>query len=210
MEAAVVREGPGHGERECEARVRPEIAVPFAIGRPGTPEVTVCAMASRSVQINVSPRGTWRTFGSKHDPIADTEFPTGMGGATKGVPEGRTIGLRMPSGSIIAGRLAQPPHDGSVLEPRGVELRGPDDQDRYAKHIAIPDARWPGRDVDALYLERALEPDPPQRAVRLGAEVAVGLLQEAHAHRRPAMRPPAHEREGAPQIPTSHRASFSP
>ena len=60
------------------------------------------------------------------------------------------------------------------------------------------------RDVDAGDRERPIEPDPPERAVRLLTQVAAGPLVQPDRERRSAVGPQAHERETTPDVPAEH------
>ena len=60
------------------------------------------------------------------------------------------------------------------------------------------------RDVDAGDRERPVEPDPPERAMRLLTEVAAGPLVQPDRERWGAVGPQADERETTPDVPTEH------
>ncbi len=60
------------------------------------------------------------------------------------------------------------------------------------------------RDVDPGDREWPIEPDPPERAVRLLTQVAAGPLVQPDRERRGTVSPLAHERETAPDVPAKH------
>jgi len=85
-------------------------------------------------------------------------------------------------------KCPQPDRELTVAQSGRVELglthpdhRDPDDVPPLEHRV--------GRDVDALDGERPVEPDPPERAVRLLAEVAAGALVQRDRERRRAVRP---------------------
>src|SRR5256885_2820388 len=104
---------------------------------------------------------------------------------------------------------SEPRAERSVVEARGIELPLPHHDDRNPQGIPVEERRVVS-DVDAINLERHLESDSVERAIRLCAETAVRLLHEAHVEWRTAMGPPAHERERAPQVPAHHQLGGSP
>ena len=99
---------------------------------------------------------------------------------------------------------AKPGGDLPVGEAGRVELRLADRNDRDTHEVPQLERRI-GGDVDPLDRERPVEPDPPQRPVRLLAEVAARSLVEGHGDRRRAMRAQPDEREAAPEVPAKHR-----
>lgn len=99
--------------------------------------------------------------------------------------------------------VVEPGGDLAVAEAGRIELTLPHREHGNADQVATLQGRIAG-DVDALDRHRAVESDPPQRAVRLVAEVAAGALVERDRERSAAMRPQAHEREATLQVPAEH------
>src|SRR6266850_1728006 len=97
----------------------------------------------------------------------------------------------------------------AVVEAGGVELALPHRDDWNAQRVSIEQRRV-FRDVDPVHIERNVQRDAMQRAIRLRAESAVGLFEQTHLPRRLAMGPAAYERERAPQVSAHHQFGGSP
>lgn len=96
-----------------------------------------------------------------------------------------------------------PGGDLAVGESGGIQLVIPHRDDGDPHDVAQLERRI-RRDVDAGDREWPIEPDPPERAVRLLTQVAAGPLVQPDRERRGAMRPQADERETTPDVPAEH------
>ena len=96
-----------------------------------------------------------------------------------------------------------PSGDLAVSETGRVQLLIPHRDDGDPHEVAQLD-HGIRRDVDAGDRERPIEPYPPERPVRLLAQVAAGPLVQPDCERRGAMRPQADERETTPDVPAEH------
>ncbi len=96
--------------------------------------------------------------------------------------------------------MPQPPSDDAVALTRGVQLRPTSADNGDAQRISLEKRRVAGN-INALDLQRTVEGDPSQLAVRFGAEPAVALLQKRHDQRQASMSPLSNERQAASQVP---------
>ena len=110
-----------------------------------------------------------------------------------------------PSGSSPEGARPsrKPGGDLPVGEARGIQLALSHREDRDPDEVA-PLARGIGRDVDSFDRQRPVQPDAPERAVRLLAEVAAGTFVQRDPQRRTAMGTQPREREAAPEVAAEH------
>jgi hypothetical protein len=104
---------------------------------------------------------------------------------------------------VASVKRPQPVGDLPIGETRRVELGIPDREHRDANEVSELERRI-GCDVDSLDRERAVEPDAPQRAMRLLAEVTPRPLVQGHRDRRLTMRAQPDEREPAPEVAAEH------
>ncbi len=114
----------------------------------------------------------------------------------------RVVG-RTRSREPLAPHIGDPRGQLAIADPRGVKLTLPHPEHRDPVEVAQLE-RGIGRDVDAPHVERPVEADPPQRAMRLLAQVAAGPLVQRHRERLAAVGAQPREDERAPEIPAEH------
>ena len=110
--------------------------------------------------------------------------------------------MRSSAWSLFDAR--DPGGDLPVGKPGRIELLVSHLHDRDPDQIA-PLERHIGGDVYAGDLQCSVETDPPERAVRLLAQVATGTLVQHHRERGGPVRAEPHESETAPDVSAKHR-----